>query len=309
VLGIRRGTGFGSRNDYTLSWTQYGTPLAAENRPHVLFDQLFRDSTPEEIEEERRAGYRAVSILDTVNRSGQWLNQYLGKNDREKMEEYFTSIRTVEKQLENDFLWMKVPRPEVNPIDFGEDTQALDPQAAGRKFNYRDYQRLMFDVITLALQTDSTRVVSYMPRIDLSDGTGGFRAEGNPYGYHEMTHHGEDADKLKWLTKADTWYMEEWAYFLEKLKGVKEGDGTLLDHTLLVWGSSGGTHNAHNNTMLPAMLFGGQKLGIQHQGHLDQQNKLYGSLWETMFGAMGAPVPAGFQGGASDGAFRELLPG
>lgn len=118
------------------------------------------------------------------------------------------------------------------------DEQALDPQMGG--LDYQCYQRFMFDVITLALQTDSTRVVSYQPRMDLS--TGAWRAShGNPYGYHTITHHGEDADKLKWLTRSDILYMGEWAYFLNKLKSVLEGDGTLLDHTMAVYSSTRGT--------------------------------------------------------------------
>ena len=91
------------------------------------------------------------------------------------------------------------------------------------------------------------------------------------HNYHEMTHHGEDSKLLEWLTKVDTWYSAEWAYFIEKLKSVKEGNETLLDHTLLAWSSSGGTLNAHNNTELPAMLFGGKALGVKHQGHLSQK--------------------------------------
>jgi hypothetical protein len=165
----------------------------------------------------------------------------------------------------------------------------------------------MFDVITLALQTDSTRVINYYARRDLNDGTHCYAYKGCPYGYHEMTHHGEDPDKLKWLTTVDTWYMEDWAYFIEKLKSAKEGDGTLLDHTMLVWGSSGGTVNAHNNTELPTMLVGGQKIGIKHQGHLEKKDVRLGNLWQTMFGVMGVKVPAKFQGGEADGIVKEIV--
>jgi hypothetical protein len=122
-----------------------------------------------------------------------------------------------------------------------------------------------------------------------------------------MTHHGEDPDKLKWLTTVDTWYMEDWAYFIEKLKSAKEGDGTLLDHTMLVWGSSGGTENAHNNTDLPTMLVGGHKIGIKHQGHIAKKDVRLGNLWQTMFGVMGVKVPDKFQGGEADGVIKELV--
>jgi hypothetical protein len=88
---------------------------------------------------------------------------------------------------------------------------------------------------------------------------------------------------------------------------VKEGDGTLLDNTLLVWGSSGGTENAHNNTNLPTMLVGGHKLGIKHQGHLEKKDVRLGNLWQTMFGVMGVEVPKDFQGGEADGVLKELV--
>jgi hypothetical protein len=202
---------------------------------------------------------------------------------------------------------MSKPRPKVDPINFGK-TQAIDPnQGRGDTFDYRNYQRLMYDVITLALQTDSTRVISYMPRMDLADGTFTFNSLGCPYNYHEMTHHGEDSKLLEWLTKVDTWYSAEWAYFIEKLKSVKEGNETLLDHTLLTWSSSGGTLNAHNNTELPAMLFGGKALGVKHQGHLSQKDTRLGNLWQSYFQVLGVKVPDSFQGGEADGIIKELV--
>jgi hypothetical protein len=127
------------------------------------------------------------------------------------------------------------------------------------------------------------------------------------HNYHEMTHHGEDSKLLEWLTKVDTWYSAEWAYFIEKLKSVKEGNETLLDHTLLAWSSSGGTLNAHNNTELPAMLFGGKALGIKHQGHLSQKDTRLGNLWQSYFQVLGVKVPDNFQGGEADGIIKELV--
>lgn len=309
VLGINRGTGFGSGTiDKTLSWTPGGTPIPAENRPHVLFDRLFRADTADEIAARRSGADRATSVLDAVRDEAKRLNDQLGKDDRRKLEEYFSSVRDVEARIESDLEWLNKPKPKVAPLNFGKDVQALDPETRGGKaFDYRRYQRLMYDVIALALQTDSTRVISYYARRDLSDGTYCYGFMGCPYNYHEMTHHGEEADKLKWLTKVDTWYLEDWAYFIEKLKGMKEGDGTLLDNTLLVWGSSGGTVNAHNNNDLPTMLVGGHKLGVKHQGHVRQKDVRLGNLWQTMFGLLGAPLPKNFQGGEADGIIKAIV--
>lgn len=165
----------------------------------------------------------------------------------------------------------------------------------------------MFDIIALALQTDSTRVISYMAKKDLGDGTGSYGHLGNPFDYHTLTHHGEDPERLDWLTKVDIWTMQDWAYFLGKLKSIKEGDGTLLDHTLVARSSSGGTANAHNNTLLPAMLCGGSRIGVRHQGHIVESDKSLGNLWATMLTLMGVEdLPSDFMGGECDGIVKPM---
>lgn len=304
-LGIRRGTGFGQPQDNTLSWTRSGTPLPAENRPLVLFEKLFRPETPESLRQRENSLALQQSVLDSVRDDARQLQKNLGKNDRQKLDEYFTSIRDLENRMAADRKWLYEPKPKVETPSFG-DEQGLDPEKAS--LDYRRYQRLMFDVIALAVQTDSTRVISYMARKDSSDGTGAYRQEtDNPYGYHTMTHHGEDEDKLKWWSIVDTMYMEEWAYFLDRLRGIREGASTLLDNTMVVWGSSGGTINAHNNHHLPTMLCGGGSVGIKHQGHVIKEDDYLGNLWQTMFHVMGVPVPQDFQGGEADGVISEVL--
>lgn len=304
ILGIRRGTGFGGNQDQTLSWTAAGTPLPCENRPHILFDQLFRPDTADTIQQREAEFIRRASVLDSLRAEARRLSTTLGSDDQHKLDEYLTGIRDLERRMQEEKAWLRRPKPIVASLDFGKE-QGLDPDKAG--LEYRRYQRLMFDIIALALQTDSTRVVSYLARMDGQDGTGSYRDLGNPYNYHEMTHHGEDPDKLKWFTQADIWYMEEWAYFLNKLRGIKEGDGTLLDHTLVAYGSSGGAINAHHNHHLPTMLAGGGKLGIQHQGHIVKEDVRLGNLWATMFDRMQVPLPRNFQGGEADGTIRELI--
>jgi hypothetical protein len=303
TLGIRRGTGFGGNYDQTLSWSPSGTPIPSENRPHVLFDMLFRPDTPETLAEREAEFIRRTSVLDSLREEAKRLEGSLGTDDRRKLDEYLTGIRDLERRMQDEKEWLRRPKPNVEAIDFGKE-QGLDPDKPG--LEYRRYQRRMFDVIALALQTDSTRVIAYMPRMDGPNWTGSWRDEGNPYDYHEMTHHGEDPDKLKWFTQADIWYMQEWAYFLDKLKAVKEGDGTLLDHTLVAYGSSGGAINAHHNHDLPTMIAGGSRLGLKHQGHLIKQNVRLGNLWSTVFDRLGVPLPENFQGGEVDGLITEL---
>lgn len=304
ALGIKRGTGFGGLYDQTLSWTPSGTPIPAENRPHVLFDQLFRPDTADTLDRREAEFVRRASVLDSLSGQAHRLNQALGTDDRRKLEEYLTGIRDLERRMQDEKDWLRKPKPSVAGLDFGKE-QGLDPDKAG--LDYRRYQRLMYDVIALALQTDSTRIISYLPRMDGQDGTGAWREKGNPYNYHEMTHHGEDPDKLKWFTQADVWYLEDWAYFLGKLQSIREGDGTLLDHTLVAYGSSGGAINAHHNHHLPAMLAGGARLGIKHQGHLIKEDVRLGNLWATVFDRMQVPLPKSFQGGEADGLISELV--
>lgn len=304
VLGIRRGTGFGGNQDQTLSWTSAGTPLPAENRPHVLFDQLFRPETRDTLLQREAEFVRRSSVLDSLRDEARRLNKSLGSDDQHKLEEYLTGIRDLERRMQDEKEWLQKPKPNVESLSFGKE-QGLDPDKSG--LEYRRYQRLMFDVIALALQTDSTRVVSYMVRMDGQDGTGAWRDMGNPYNYHEMTHHGEDPDKLKWFTKADIWYMEEWAYFLNRLRSIREGEGSLLDHTLVSYGSSGGSINAHHNHHLPTMLAGGSRLGVEHQGHLIKEDVRLGNLWSTVFDRMQVPLPRNFQGGEADGMISELV--
>ena len=304
ALSIKRGTGFGGYYDQTLSWSPSGTPIPSENRPHVLFDQLFRPDTPQTLNQCEAEFIRRASVLDSLRAQAKQLNTSLGVDDQHKMDEYLTGIRDLERRMQDEKDWLRKPKPNVTALTFGKE-QGLDPDKAG--LEYRRYQRLMYDVIALALQTDSTRVISYLARMDGQDGTGSWKELGNPYNYHEMTHHGEDPDKLKWFTKSDIYYLEDWAYFLNKLKAIKEGDGTLLDHTLVSYGSSGGAINAHHNHHLPTMIAGGSRLGIKHQGHIVKEDVRLGNLWWTVFDRMNVPIPKNFQGGETDGLIKELV--
>ncbi len=304
TLGIKRGTGFGGHQDQTLSWSPSGTPIPSENRPHILFDRLFRPDTSDTLAEREAEFIRRASVLDSLQKQARKFGQSLGIDDQRKLDEYLTGIRDLERRMQDEKAWLRRPKPTVEALTFGNE-QGLDPDKAG--LEYRRYQRLMFDVIALALQTDSTRVIAHMARMDGQDGTGSWRDMGCPYNYHEMTHHGEDPDKLKWFTQSDIWYMEEWVYFLNRLKGIKEGDGTLLDHTLVAYGSSGGSINAHHNHDLPTMLAGGARLGVKHQGHIVKKDVRLGNLWSTVFQCMNVSLPENFQGGEADGVITELV--
>src|SRR5262249_36220003 len=162
----------------------------------------------------------------------------------------------------------------------------------------RRYLRLMFDVIALAFQTDSTRVVAHYPR---GEGGPSFKDRtGCPYDAHQLSHHGEDEEKLRYWAKVDQVYMEYWAYFLGKLQSIKEGNGTQLDHTIAAWGTTNGEFG-HGSTNLPLILCGGSKLGVKHQGHLVKKGVMIANVWRTMLKPLGMPVPKDFQAGLASG--------
>ena len=301
-LCIQRGTGFGG-NLRTLSWNRNGVPLASENDPHVVFNRLFKVDGPEEREAREKGFRRRGSILDVVLEDAHRLEKKVGSQDREKLDEYFNSIREVEKQLERNVDWSVKPKPEVNPESAERYAEPYSIHMPAGQFVYEKYAKLMYDLITLAFQTDSTRVITYVVRQESSGGV--FPEFGVSKGYHELSHHGNDQKNLDELAQVDAIYQEHWAYFLERLKGVKEADGrSLLDHCAL--GYSSGMGIGHSKNRLPTAMFGGSAMGIDHQGHLRLKNDTpLSSVWHTMLNRLDVPVGENFQD--SPGIIKDLL--
>ena len=130
VLGIRRGTGFGGNQDQTLSWTSAGTPLPSESRPHILFDQLFRPDTADTLQQREAEFIRRTSILDSLREEACRLNNTLGSDDQQKLNEYLTGIRDLERRMQDEKDWLRKPKPNVETLNFGKE-QGLDPDKAG----------------------------------------------------------------------------------------------------------------------------------------------------------------------------------
>jgi Protein of unknown function (DUF1552) len=231
-----------------MSWTRTGTRIPPIAGPRELFRMLFVD---EDREAKQKADDRISlqgSILDAVLGDAKSLNQRLSKPDSRKLDEYLASVRDVEGKLELDRHWQKIPKPK---IDFKE------PENQGLT---RDLPAI-YDLIALALQTDSTRVAT------LEIG-GSFAASdlGIRQGYHNLSHHGQRQDNIDLLVQIELYQMEQFAHFLEKLRSLREpaSDGTLLDHTMVLLGSGMGNANSHINTDLPILLAGG---GFRHGEH------------------------------------------
>jgi hypothetical protein len=300
-LSVKRGTGFGSQALATISWNRQGVPLAAENDPRTIFNRLFRPASEAERASQSDEFRQRGSVLDAALADARQIEGKLSRADRRQLDQYFNSIREVERTLDREIDWADRPKPQPNMKGFGDYENAISPEGNG-KFLYDTYARLMYDLIALAFQTDSTRVVSYVVRTELAGGV--YPEFGVSKGYHELTHHGNDPKNLDELAKVDTIYMRHWSSFLKRLASIPEGEGTLLDHTML--GFSSGMGIGHSKTNLPTVLSGGSGLGIRHQTHINlQENTPLSALWQTMTEKMGVDTPSEFQD--SPGTLQELL--
>jgi len=300
-FSVKRGTGFGSQALATISWNRQGVPLAAENDPKQIFDQLFRANNAAQKAGQGVEFRQRQSVLDAVLSDAKQLGRKVGQADRRQLDQYLHSIREVEQSLNREIDWADRPKPQPDRTGMGDFEKAVAPEGNGR-FLYDDYAKLMYDLIALAFQTDSTRVVTYVVRTELAGGV--YPEFGVSKGYHELSHHGNDPKNLEDLAKVDTIYMKHWSYFLDRLESISDGDGSLLDHTML--GFSSGMGIGHSKDRLPTVLSGGSGLGIQHKTHVElKQPTPLSSVWQTMVEKSGVPVEGNFQD--SSGPITELI--
>ena len=213
------------------------------------------------------------------------MQRKVGTNDKQKLDEYFSSVREIESQLQRNIDWSARSKPTPRIDNMGDYSRPYGP--ASRDFDYPTYAKLMFDLITLAFQTDSTRVITYNVRTESGEIFPVHRVSKN---YHALTHHSNDPKNLDELAQVDEVNMGFWAYFLDRLKSFKEADGrSLLDHTMLAFSSGMGMD--HSRDRLPTAFFGGSALGVKHQGHFELPEKTpLARLWHTMLDRMGVQV-------------------
>ncbi len=253
VLSIDAGTGFLSRTG-TISYSVEGRPIPAENNPRRVFDRLFRGDRSS-LQSEREALKRRISLVDAVLESAKTLHRELGKTDREKMEQYLTSLNEVEARLIASEKWIDVPLKKQDYSHLNLDvTNESEPA---------DYYRNMFDLIALAFDADITRSVAFM--LNREDGMGisdTFPLKlGLTRTHHNLSHAG-DKDGLLQFAKYDLFLSQQIAHFLGRLTEYKDRDGSVLDNTIVLFGS--GASTTHNPRNLPTMLAGGSKLGLKH---------------------------------------------
>ena len=226
-----------------IAWTKSGVRVPPITGPAELFDRLFVGDSQERQDRRNQENRLQASILDTVLGEANSLSKRVNREDKDKLDEYFTSIRDVEKRLELRQRWASLPKPKP-PFDRPENKNKVEDLP------------MLYELIALALQTDSTRIAT------LEIG-GDFLPQnlGIDKAYHGLSHHGNDETAIKHLITLETYQIEQFAKFLTRLSQMEDGERTLLDSTSVLFGSGIGDANTHKNTDLPIVLAGG---GYRH---------------------------------------------
>src|SRR5579883_2335625 len=264
----------------SLAWTSSGVLIPCEEKASDVFRRMFVQGSSDEMNEQVRRLQLGESILDAVAGQAKDLQRSVGPRDRERLDQYFTSVRELEKRMAMSREWEKRPKPIVKcPVP-------LDP-ASPRE--YMEKVKLMYDMARLAFETDSTRAVALLldsvnsPAIEID----GVKITD---GYHNLSHHGRSETKLAQLKAIDEWHMKLLANLFSELKGVREHDDTLLDRTMILYGTNLGNANTHVTTNLPTVFAGG---GFKHGQHLafdEQHNYPLPNLFVSILQRMGLEV-------------------
>lgn len=272
-------SGYSCAYTSNMSWRDESTPVAKEVNPRAVFDRLFGSGDASEEGKAKDIRRRKQkSVLDFVLDDAKSLQHSLGAADKKKLDEYFYSVREVERRV---VYGDKLPVAEEGVPDY--------PRPIGVPTDYVEHLRQMFDLMVLALQTDSTRILSFMytndssnrsyPVIDVRDG------------HHDLSHHGRNREKQAKISKINRHHVEQLAYFLEKLKGTPDGEGNLLDNSMIVYGSGIADGDAHNHNNLPIALFGRGGGSVNPGRHLRYPNETpLTNLYLAMLERIGAPT-------------------
>lgn len=282
-LGCDRGqqsgncdSGYSCAYSSNISWKTESMPMAKETNPRLVFERLFTGGTEAEIAEgqARREGYRK-SLLDLVREDARSLERRLGSTDRRKLEEYLTAVREVEQ---------RISRTGSEPVD-------MDgfEKPEGIPAEYGEHIRILCDLIALAFQTDTTRIVTFMLANEGSNRS--YRFIDVPEGHHNLSHHGGDKEKHAKIAKINRFHLQYYAHLLQKLESVEEGDGRLLDNSMILYGSCISDGNRHNHDELPILLAGKGCGTIRTGRHVRHpRNTPLNNLYLSMLDRMGAPT-------------------
>jgi len=282
-LGCDRGqqsgncdSGYSCAYSFNISWRTPATPMPPEVDPRLVFERLFAGPSREETAEARARRVRyEKSLLDYVQEDARRLQARLGRQDQRKLEEYLTAVRELERRLE------QAEKFKAALPDYSKPT--------GIPETYEQHLALLFDLMVLAFQTDTTRVATFILAHDGSNRAYPFL--GVREGHHDLSHHGNDAAKQKKIAQINRFHLTQFARFLARLKAVPEGQGTLLDNCFLVYGGGIGDGNSHNHDNLPVLLAGRGGGTVQTGRHLKYpRNTPMTNLYLTLLDRVGVPL-------------------
>jgi hypothetical protein len=271
-------SGYSCAYTNTISWRGPATPLPMEINPRALFERLFGEGDSTDPKARMSALKEQGSLLDYIAGDIDRMETNLGPRDRGKLTEYLDSIRDVERRIqmaEEQNGSMKVP---------------LIERPAGVPAEYEDHAKLMMDLQTIAFQADLTRAITFMLGREGSDRS--YRNIGISDGHHPLTHHQNDPEKIEKVTQIDTYHVKLFAYYLDKLKSTPDGEGSLLDHSLVLYGSSLCDGNAHTHHDLPLVMVGGAAGQVKGGRHIRFPKETpMTNLLLTMLDKAKVPVP------------------
>jgi hypothetical protein len=294
-LSDQSGTG-SAGHSHTLSFDRTGTPLPAENSPRRLFQRLFVPDTAEDRQATLKRYAEKKSILDSVLSEAKKLENRIGKEDQRKLDEYLASVRQTEERLERLEDWIDKPKPQVDNKHLQLDSKSGDAHDRPMWID------VMMELSYLAFATDLTRVISF----EWSREAGGYGGGGE--NHHELSHHGGDAGMLKKLAQIDQFHLQRLLRYIEFMRDTREGEGSLLDNTMIVFGSgmnsgAGGEHSPKN---LPLLLAGGKSLGFKHNRHIKFSEDKHPPLANMLLHLIQRAAVPCEQFGDSSGAMSEL---
>jgi hypothetical protein len=284
-LGIEpESTGVDGNVGYTrvygchIAWSSPTTPLAREINPRSVYERLFRAASPQP-----GSAKQDILLLDSVLAQANQLRSQVGSSDRARVDEYLETLRSLETRMQ------RAHDPKRNSWKARAKVDSAAPPT-GDPRDHTEHVRLMLDMIALAFQSDTTRITTFMFGNAVSGVNFRF-LEGVSNTHHEVSHHSKDPDKLQQYYLINRWHVAQYAYLLSKLRAMKEGDGTVLDRSMILFGSALSDGNSHNPHKLPLVLGGRGGGRIATGQHLEYpEDTAVANLYVSMLDAFGTPV-------------------
>lgn len=267
-------SGYSCAYQYNISWRSETTPMTPEANPRLVFERLFGTGAPgERVANMKRRQETQRSILDFVLDDARSLQRGLGSKDREKLDQYLTSVREIETRIEQSERFGAIPEPNM-------DTPSGIPSSQ------LEYVTMMYDMMLLAFQSDATRVATFVLGHDGDNRS--FNEIGIPEGHHDLTHHQNDAARIEKVAKIDHWYVQQFATFVKKMQETEDLDGQpLLHNSMIVYGSGNADGNRHTHDNLPIILAGNGGGAITPNRYVNHGSKPMSNLFLTLADNMG----------------------